>query len=90
MPWFNLSSYNTAGVGGKTTAVNPSIGLKVTDSNSPNFGKVAGSASTLNLVRGITSYSSAERQLLETPKSNIKWLIVLLGLVIGYLLLKRK
>ena len=90
MPWFNLPRYNTGGVGSKTTAVNPSIGLRVTDPNSPNYGKVAGSASSMGLYRSLTQFSSAERQLLETPKSNMKWLIVLLGLAIGYLLLKRK
>jgi hypothetical protein len=93
MPWFNLPGYNTGGVGGNTTAVNPSIGLRVTDPNSPNYGKVLGSASSMALYRSLSNFSIAERQLsqpIQPQKSNIKWLIVSLGLVIGYLLLKRK
>ena len=93
MPWFNLPGYNTSGVGGNTTALNPSIGLRVTDTNSPNYGKVAGSASSMGLYRSLSKSSIAERQLLQPvqpQKSNMKWLILLLGLVIGYLLLKRK
>ena len=93
MPWFNLPGYNTSGVGGNTTAVNPSIGLRVTDPNSPNYGKVLGSASSMGLYRAFSKFSIAERQLLQPvqpQKSNMKWLIVSLGLVIGYLLLKRK
>ena len=93
MPWFNLPGYNTGGVGGNTTALNPTIGLRVTDPNSPNYGKGAGSAYSMGLYQSLSKFSIAERQLLQPvqpQKSNIKWLIVLLWLVIGYLLLKRK
>ena len=93
MPWFNLPGYNTGGFGGNTTAVNPSIGLRITDPNSPNYGKVLGSASSMALYHSLSKFSIAERQLsqpVQPQKSNMKWFIVSLGLVIGYLLLKRK
>jgi hypothetical protein len=107
MPWpiFNWNA-STGGwptvvgwSGSTSTNVNPGVGLRVTDPNSPNYGKVLGSSDTMALISDLEkgkgpkvaqdSYDKAIRQL-SYPLPDKKWSILLLAAVIGYFLLKRK
>jgi hypothetical protein len=108
MPWpiFNWNA-STGGwptivgwSGSTSTNVNPGVGLRVTDPNSPNYGKVLGSSDTMALIGDLEkgkgpkvaqdSYDASKRQLSYNDKPKVQWLILLLAAVIGYSLLKRK
>jgi len=93
MPWFNLPLYNTSG-----PKVNPGVGLKVTDPNSPNFGRSLTGNPTFPLVMSLEKgtfggatqrqYDAAKDDL--SYKSNKTWLILLGVSAILFYLLKRK
>jgi hypothetical protein len=86
--------------GSTSTNVNPGVGLRLTDPNSPNYGRTLGSSDTMDhaikLEKGTApkaaqdAYDVAKRQLGYEVKSNGTWLILLLAGVIGYFIWKRK
>jgi len=87
--------------GSTSTNVNPGVGLRVTDPNSPNYGRTLGSSDTMDLANKLENgtapkaaqdaYDAAKRQLGYIPKkTNGTWLILLLAVVIGYYILKLK
>lgn len=105
MPW-PIFSWTGAGTfpiivgwtGSTSTNVNPGVGLN--DPNSPNYGKELSSKDTMKIVMDLEkgrgpkaaqdAYDVAKRQLGYDIKPNGTWLIVLLAVVIGYSVLKRK
>ena len=108
MPWPVFAWNSSTGAfpsfvgwsGSISTNVNPGVGLRVTDPNSPNYGKPLGSSDTMDLVSKLEkgdapkvaqdAYDAAKRQLGYDIKPKFTWLIVLLAVVIGYFILKRK
>jgi len=74
--------------------------LRVTDPNSPNYGKSLSSSDTFDLASKLEkgqgpkaaqdAYDVAKRQLGYEIKPKNTWLILLLAVVIGYFILKRK
>lgn len=100
--WTGVGTFPTiVGWSGSTsTNVNPGVGLRVTDPNSPNFGKTLSSKDTFKIASDLEkgqgpkaaqdAYDVAKRQLGYDIKPSATWLIVLLAVVIGYSVLKRK